>query len=57
MPEKPPPSPAPASTGSDWVLVRRLFGLASDETLQAYEDVFHRADPSAYPALMQAATH
>lgn len=33
------------------------LGLAADETLQAYEDVFHRADPSAYPALMQAAAH
>lgn len=30
------------------------LGLASDETLQAYEDVFHRADASAFPALMQA---
>jgi putative intracellular protease/amidase len=33
------------------------LGLASDETLQAYEDVFHRADATAYPALMQATAH
>lgn len=31
------------------------LGLASDETLQAYEGVFHAADPSAYPVLMQSA--
>lgn len=31
------------------------LGLASAETLDAYEGVFHRADPAAYPALMQAA--
>jgi putative intracellular protease/amidase len=30
------------------------LGLASDETLEAYEAVFHRGDPSGYPALMQA---
>ncbi|WP_053204455.1 DJ-1/PfpI family protein [Jiangella muralis] len=30
------------------------LGLASEETLQAYEGVFHAADPSAYPVLMQA---
>lgn len=30
------------------------LGLASRETLDAYEDVFHRADPAAFPALMQA---
>ncbi|MBB5787803.1 DJ-1/PfpI family protein [Jiangella mangrovi] len=30
------------------------LGLASEQTLQAYEDVFHRADASAYPVLMQA---
>lgn len=30
------------------------LGLASNETLQAYEDVFHRADASAFPVLMQA---
>jgi putative intracellular protease/amidase len=28
--------------------------LASEETLEAYETVFHRGDPSGYPALMQA---
>jgi putative intracellular protease/amidase len=31
------------------------LGLASDETLDAYEGVFHRGDPAAYPVLMQAA--
>jgi putative intracellular protease/amidase len=31
----------------------RRLGLASDRTLEAYEGVFHRADPNAYPALMQ----
>jgi putative intracellular protease/amidase len=31
------------------------LGLASDETLEAYEAVFDRGDPSGYPALMQAA--
>lgn len=30
------------------------LGLASAETLDAYETVFHRGDPSGYPALMQA---
>ena len=29
------------------------LGLASTDTLEAYEGVFHRADPAAYPALMQ----
>jgi putative intracellular protease/amidase len=29
------------------------LGLASTETLEAYEGVFHRAEPAAYPALMQ----
>ena len=29
--------------------------LAPPETLDAYEGVFHRADPDAFPALMQAA--
>jgi putative intracellular protease/amidase len=29
------------------------LGLASTETLEAYEGVFHRADPAAFPALMQ----
>ncbi len=28
------------------------LGLASDEKLDAYEGVFHRADPSAYPVLV-----
>jgi putative intracellular protease/amidase len=31
------------------------LGLASERTLEAYEDVFHRADPAAFPALMQGA--
>ena len=31
------------------------LGLATADTLDAYEGVFHRADPQAYPALMQAA--
>lgn len=30
------------------------LGLASPETLDAYEGVFHRADPAAFPMLMQA---
>ena len=30
------------------------LGLASAETLEAYETVFHRGDPSGYPVLMQA---
>ena len=30
------------------------LGLASDETLEAYETVFHRGDRSWYPVLMQA---
>ena len=30
------------------------LGLASDETLEAYETVFHRGDPRGYPVLMQA---
>ena len=30
------------------------LGLASPETLDAYEDVFYRGDPAAFPALMQA---
>jgi hypothetical protein len=32
----------------------RWLGLASDGTLEAYEGVFHRGDPAAFPALMQA---
>jgi putative intracellular protease/amidase len=35
------------------VTLERL-GLASTETLDAYEGVFHQADPAAFPALMQA---
>lgn len=31
-----------------------LLGLASPETLEAYEAVFHRGDPTGYPTLMQA---
>lgn len=34
----------------------KRLGLASDETLAAYEDLFHRADLSAFPVLAQAAT-
>jgi putative intracellular protease/amidase len=30
------------------------LGLASERTLVAYEDVFHRADPAGFPVLMQA---
>ena len=36
--------------------VLRRLGLASDETLEAYEAVFHHEDVSAYPTLMQS-TH
>ena len=32
----------------------RRLGLASDRTLAAYEDLFHRAEPTAFPVLMQA---
>jgi putative intracellular protease/amidase len=32
----------------------RRLGLASEETLDAYEGVFHRADPAGFPVLMQA---
>jgi putative intracellular protease/amidase len=32
----------------------RRLGLASDRTLEAYEGVFHRADATAFPVLMQA---
>jgi DJ-1/PfpI family len=32
----------------------RRLSLASDRTLEAYEALFHRADPSAFPVLMQA---
>jgi putative intracellular protease/amidase len=31
-----------------------MLGLASEETLEAYEAVFHRGDPSGYPVLAQA---
>jgi putative intracellular protease/amidase len=31
-----------------------LLGLAPAETLEAYEAVFHRGDPTAFPVLMQA---
>lgn len=31
------------------------LGLLTEPVREAYEGVFHRADPSAYPALMQAA--
>lgn len=34
--------------------VLQRLGLASDRTLDAYEGVFHRADPAAFPALMKA---
>lgn len=30
------------------------LGLASPDTLEAYEGVFHRADPACFPMLMQA---
>jgi putative intracellular protease/amidase len=30
------------------------LGLASQETLEAYEAVFHRADPAGFPVLMRA---
>jgi putative intracellular protease/amidase len=33
----------------------RRLGLASDRTLEAYEAVFHRADPTGFPVLMEAA--
>jgi putative intracellular protease/amidase len=32
----------------------RRLGLATNRTLEAYEGVFHRADVTAYPALMEA---
>jgi putative intracellular protease/amidase len=34
--------------------VLRRLSLASEEVLDAYEGVFHRADPAAFPALMAA---
>jgi putative intracellular protease/amidase len=30
------------------------LGLASGRTLEAYEDLFHRGDPAAFPVLMEA---
>ena len=30
------------------------LGLASERTLEAYEGFFYRADPAAFPVLMQA---
>jgi putative intracellular protease/amidase len=30
------------------------LGLASEQTLAAYEDLFHRGDPAAFPVLMKA---
>ena len=30
------------------------LGLASERTLDAYEDLFHRGDPAAFPVLMEA---
>ena len=44
-----PQSPVQFACGT----LRRL-GLASDRTLAAYEGLFHRADPAAFPVLMQA---
>ena len=32
----------------------RRLGLASEQTLEAYETVFHRGDPAGFPILMQA---
>jgi putative intracellular protease/amidase len=32
----------------------RHIGLASEQTLEAYEAVFHRGDPNAFPILMQS---
>jgi putative intracellular protease/amidase len=32
------------------------LGLASDETLEAYERLFHGGDPTAFPVLLQART-
>ena len=32
----------------------RRLGLMSERTLQAYEDLFHRGDGTAFPVLMQA---
>ena len=35
--------------------VLRHLGVGSDRMLNAYEGVFHRGDPAAFPALMQTA--
>ena len=32
----------------------KRLGLASERTLKAYEDLFHGADPTAFPVLMEA---
>jgi putative intracellular protease/amidase len=32
----------------------KRLGLSSERTLQAYEGLFHRGDPAAFPVLMQA---
>jgi hypothetical protein len=32
----------------------RRLGLASQRTLAAYEALFHRGDPAAFPVLMEA---
>jgi hypothetical protein len=32
----------------------KRLGLASERTLEAYEGLFHRGDPAAFPVLMQA---
>src|SRR5688500_306787 len=45
--------PAVACALRDAATLRRL-GLASDRKLEAYEGVFHRADTTAYPALVDA---
>jgi putative intracellular protease/amidase len=45
-----PQSPVQFATAT----LQRL-GLASERTLDSYEGVFHRADPAAFPALMQGA--
>lgn len=34
--------------------VLRRLGVASPQTLEAYEGFFHRADPAAFPVLLQA---
>jgi putative intracellular protease/amidase len=44
-----PQSPVQFARATLWRL-----GLASEPTLEAYEGVFHRGDPDAFPVLMQA---